>query len=270
MISGFQPKDRYGIDDLLTIMALLRSENGCPWDREQTHKSIRKNFIEETYEVVEAIDNGDKTLLREELGDVLLQVVFHAQMETEAGQFSFEDVCHDICSKLILRHPHIFSNVIANTSDEVLNNWEDIKKQEKNQATQTETLRSVPKVLPALMRSAKVQQRAAKAGFDYPDMDWAMKDLVSEVEELRRALLDGNSEEVFEELGDLLFSVVNVARFAKVDAEECLTAASEKFIDRFEQVERLAEEKGVNMADSSMDKLDLLWKESKDILKNIE
>lgn len=268
MISGFQRKDRYNIEDLLNIMALLRSDNGCPWDREQTHQSIRKNFIEETYEVAEAIDNDDPDLLCEELGDVLLQVVFHARMEEEAGRFAFDDVCHQICTKLIHRHPHIFADVVAESAEEVLKNWEDIKKEEKKQTTQTEVLRSVPKVLPALIRSAKVQHRAAKIGFDYPDIHWAMKDLDSEVEELRQALASGDVDAMYEELGDLLFSAVNVARLAKVDAEQSLIAYSEKFINRFEQVERLAMEKGVDIGNASMDKLDLLWKESKNILNS--
>lgn len=171
----FAFKETYSIEDLLAIMRILRGENGCPWDREQTHQSIRNNFIEETYEAVEAIDNSDPVLLEEELGDVLLQVVYHAEMEREAGRFSFEDVADGICQKLIQRHPHIFGDVVAGTTDEVLDNWDEIKKKTKGQTTYTDTLKSVPKVFPSLMRAAKVQKRAAKSGFAYPDGNWAME-----------------------------------------------------------------------------------------------
>lgn len=260
---GFLRKDRYGIEDLLSIMELLRSEGGCPWDREQDHHSIRGNFIEETYEAVEAIDNEDAELLKEELGDVLLQVVFHTQMEREAGGFDFGDVCDGICKKLIVRHPHIFADVTATTSGQVLENWDAIKRREKHRDTVADSLKSVPRPLPALMRSAKVQSRAAKAGFDYTDTAMAMGDLCSEVEELKQALEAGDAAAVEEELGDLVFSAVNVARFSGVDAEQALTKSCDKFIGRFERVEQLAEAKGINMAHTTIQVLDDLWKEAK-------
>lgn len=261
----FERKDRYTIDDLLKIMQMLRSPEGCPWDREQTHASIRKNFLEETYEVLEAIDNQDPALLREELGDVLLQVVFHAQMEAERGVFDFADVVHDICAKLIVRHPHVFAGIHLQegSSDEVLANWEAIKKRQKGQKTQTETLLSVPKVLPALMRSTKVQQRASKTGFDYPNLEGAMADLHAELAELEAEVDAGEQDKACEELGDLLFSAVNVSRFLKTDAEETLTRACEKFIGRFEKVEKLAGERGINMRSAGMEQLDALWREAK-------
>jgi len=264
----FQQKERYGINDLLNIMTLLRSPGGCPWDREQSHQSIRKNFIEETYEVVEAIDLEDSDMLREELGDVLLQVVFHTQMEAEKGSFGFDDVCDGICKKLISRHPHIFSDVEARTSAQVLRNWEEIKKQEKHQTTHTQALRSVPKVLPSLMRSEKVQSRAAKAGFDYPDTEWAMGDLRSEVEELAQAIGEQNPSAVEEELGDLLFAVVNVSRFVSVDAEHSLEQACDKFITRFAAVERMARERGISMGEADIDSLNHLWQEAKKDCEN--
>ena len=260
----FHKKERYSIADLLDIMEILRSENGCPWDREQNHQSIRKNFIEETYEVVEAIDREDTALLQEELGDVLLQVVFHAQMEKEKGSFSFDDVADGICKKLILRHPHIFADVKADTSEEVLRNWDAIKKVEKGQRTATDTLKSVPKVLPALMRSEKVQSRAAKAGFDFEGIEPVYGSLCSEVEELAEAVQSKNISDIQEELGDVLFSVVNLSRFLKVDAEEALYNATEKFIKRFEQVERLAQQRGIDMKKESMQTLDELWKSVKE------
>ncbi|MEM1485946.1 nucleoside triphosphate pyrophosphohydrolase [Oscillospiraceae bacterium PP1C4] len=270
MPAEFERKQSYDITDLLDIMKLLRGESGCPWDREQDHKSIRKNFLEETYEVLEAIDTEDADLLREELGDVLLQVVFHAQMEDEAGRFDFHAVCNEICKKLIVRHPHVFGTVSVGGADEVLANWDKIKEQTKGQKTAAETLRSVPSVLPALMRSEKVQHRAAKVGFDYPDSNWAMRDLDSEVQELKEAIVQGDQAHIDEELGDLLFSVVNVSRFVHSDAENALAKSCEKFIERFENVEILAQRYGVDMKSASMEKLDELWKEAKRIIGGVQ
>lgn len=261
----FSFKERYRIEDLLQIMKILRSDEGCPWDREQNHRTLRKDFVEETYEVCEAIDDGDTELLREELGDVLLQVVFHAELEEEQNAFSFEDVCDGICKKLVYRHPHVFASTKADDSAEVLRNWDALKKKEKGQQTYTDTLRSVSKALPALMRSAKVQHRAARAGFDYPDTSWAMKDLRSEVEELDEAIREQDGKHCAEELGDVLFSAVNVARFAGADAEECLTRSCEKFITRFALVEELARERGVDMKSASIEELDKLWKLAKQV-----
>ena len=244
-------------------MEILRGENGCPWDREQTHESIRGNFIEETYEAVEAIDKKDTALLREELGDVLLQVVFHACMEEEAGSFDFGDVVNDICQKLIVRHPHIFSDVTVKDTEEVLDNWEAIKNRVKGTKTQTERLEAVPKVYPALMRSQKVGSRAAKAGMDYQSAETAWKDLESELAELQEAVKEKSQEHIEEELGDLLFSVTNVARHLGIDSEYALTRSCDKFIKRFAAAEELAEEQGVNMKDASSAVLDQLWKEAK-------
>jgi len=259
----FEYKENYNINDLLEIMKILRSENGCPWDREQTHQSIRKNLIEETYEAVEAIDRSDTALLQEELGDVLLQVVFHTQMEAEQGRFTFDEVADGICKKLIIRHPHIFSTVVADTAEEVLANWDRIKKQEKGQETATDTLQSVSTALPGLMRAQKVQQRAARAGFDYENVTQAMSDLKSEVAELQEALDANDPNAIEEELGDLVFAAVNVARFSKLDAEESLTASTEKFIRRFSEVEKLAKEAELEMQGASLEELDQLWKQAK-------
>ena len=264
----FKRKDRYNMDDLLAIMEILRGENGCPWDREQDHHSIRKNFLEETYEVLEAIDNEDPKLLREELGDVLLQVVFHARMEEEEGRFNFDDVANDICQKLIIRHPHIFGDIKVKDSDQVLVNWDKIKQATKGQKTATETLQNVPKVLPALMRSAKVQQRAARAGFDYDDVAGALSDLKSEIAELEQAIALGETLHCREEMGDVFFAAVNVSRFLDVDAEECLGEATEKFIRRFAVVETLADQNGVDMKKADLESLNGLWKEAKAKLSN--
>ncbi|MDR3645685.1 MAG: nucleoside triphosphate pyrophosphohydrolase [Clostridia bacterium] len=266
MIEGFEFKPRYTFGDLVAIMTLLRGENGCPWDREQTHESIRKNLIEETYEVVEAIDNKDRALLREELGDVLLQVVFHAEMERQAGGFDIGDVSDGICRKLIERHPHIFGDVSADTSAQVLKNWDEIKKREKGQSSQAEVLETVPRVLPALMRSHKVQQKAAKSGFDWPDVSGAIEKTHEELGELEQAVAAGEKTAAAQELGDLLFSVVNVARFIGAEPEESLTWACDKFIARFTLVERLAKSRGIEMRSASPAALDALWEEAKLVL----
>lgn len=259
----FPSKEKYDIDDLLRIMEILRGEGGCPWDKEQNHHSIRNNFIEETYEVIEAIDINDTALLKEELGDVLLQIVFHAQMEKEQNQFGFDDVCNDICKKLIHRHPHVFGDVVADNAEQVLTNWDNIKRVEKKQATSTETLKSVSNALPSLMRSYKVQKRAAKSGFDYHDYIEALADLNSEISELQEAIAREDNENIEEELGDLLFSVVNVSRLLKKDPEELLYKATDKFIARFEKVEQRALQQGKSLSQCSFDELNDFWGKAK-------
>lgn len=270
MTDNFEFKEVYGLEDLLNIMALLRGEGGCPWDAQQTHESIRKNFIEETYEVIEAIDNRDAELLKEELGDVLLQVVFHSQMEKEAGRFDFNDVCDGICKKLVERHPHVFGDVVAKTSEAVLQNWDEIKKRKKGQKNQTEIMLTIPRQLPALMRASKVQQKAAKAGFDFSEAGEAMDKLAEEVREVQQAVRTGEQAAVADEMGDVLFSAVNIARLLDVDGEEALTAATDKFISRYEIVERLAAERGIDMHTAGLEKLDTLWDEAKQLLQSIE
>ena len=259
----FTFKEKYNIDDLLEIMSILRAPGGCPWDAEQTHESIKKDFIEETYEVIEAINKKDKALLEEELGDVLLQVVFHAQIEKELGSFGFPEVCDGICKKLIERHPHVFGEVKVNGTDDVLNNWDDIKRKSKGQKTQGSSMLKVPKELPALMRSQKIQSKAKKAGFDWDNVDGAFEALESEIAELKQAMKSGNKNDITEEFGDLLFSCVNVARFIDVDSEEALNLSTEKFISRFLEVEKLAAEKEIDMKSSTIEELDKLWIQAK-------
>ncbi len=263
----FKQKPNYGFEDLIEIMKLLRSPGGCPWDREQDHKSIRQNFIEETYEGLEAIDKEDKELLKEELGDVLLQVVFHSEMESEKGSFDINDVCDGICKKLIIRHPHVFSDVKADTTEQVLTNWDNIKMQTKSQKSQTQAMQSVSKALPSLMRSTKIQQKAAKVGFDWENVDGAVDKLFEECNELKTAIENNDKENQREELGDVLFSAVNVARFLGVDSEHALYDACDKFTDRFSMVERLANERGIDMKTAPLSELDSLWDEVK-ILQN--
>ena len=263
MIENFEFKENYNVDDLVEIMKILRGENGCPWDKEQTHNSIRNNFIEEVYEVVDAIDNADNDSLKEELGDVLLQIVFHTEIENEQNGFDLEDVADGVCKKLILRHPHIFGDVKADTSEKVLDNWDKIKMKEKGQESYTDTLKSVPKAFPALIRAQKVQKRAGKANFDWEDVNEPLFKIGEELAELKKAIENGDNANIGEELGDLLFATVNVSRFLKLDAEETLNRATDKFIARFEQIEKLANERNIDMKTSSLDELDALWDEVK-------
>ena len=257
----FQYKDCYGVEDLAEIVRILRAPGGCPWDAEQTHQSIRRNFLEEAYEAVEAIDEGSPEHLREELGDVLLQIVLHAQMEREAGRFDLNGVADGICKKLIYRHPHVFGDVQVSGTGEVLSNWEALKRKEKGQATNTDALEAVARSLPALWRAEKVQKKAKKAGFDWPDISGALDKLSEELGELRQAVEAGSGAE--EELGDLLFSAVNAARFLGADPEEALQAATDKFIRRFRQVEALAAREGRRMEDMPLEELDRLWETAK-------
>ena len=264
----FEFKEHYDINDLIKIVGILRSENGCPWDKVQTHKSIRQDFIEEVYEVVEAIDMDSAEMLREELGDVLLQVVFHSQIKTEENVFGFEDVCNDVCQKLIIRHPHVFGEVKVDGCDQVLSNWEQIKQQTKGQTTYTETLESVPKTFPALMRAQKVGKRASKSGMDFEDVKSALERLKSEISELEAAIDENSPEKIKDELGDVLFSCTNVARKAGVDSEEALTESTEKFIGRFAKTEELIRLKEIDMKSLGIDELDEYWKQAKAQNKN--
>lgn len=264
----FKFKDKYGFDDLTEIMKILRSPGGCPWDAEQTHESIKKSFIEETYEVIEAINKKDRELLCEELGDCLLQVVFHAEMERENGSFDINDVTDGICKKLIERHPHVFGDVSVSGSDDVLNNWDTIKRKSKGQKTQGSAMEKIPKELPALMRAQKIQEKAKKDGFDWDDISGAYDALSGEIDELRQAAEKGDASEIKEELGDVLFSCVNIARFLDVDAEEALTLSNDKFISRYLIVEKLAAERSINMKNTPIDELDKLWKEAKEQLES--
>ncbi|MGE4549530.1 MAG: nucleoside triphosphate pyrophosphohydrolase [Intestinibacillus sp.] len=258
---AFQTKEKYTFDDLLHIMEILRSPEGCVWDREQDHRSIRRNFIEETYEVVEAIDQDDLEHMKEELGDVLLQVVFHTEMEREKGNFDMNDVADGICKKLIYRHPHIFGDVKVSSSAEVLQNWDALKRIEKSQNTTTDSMESVARSLPQLIRAEKIQHKAAKVGFDWPDASGAIDKVREEADELSCALT-GEGDPA-EELGDLLFAVVNVARFVKADPEQALERACDKFIRRFARVEEQAKASGKKLEDMSLSEMDMLWDAAK-------
>jgi tetrapyrrole methylase family protein/MazG family protein len=254
--------EKYGFDDLVLVMQLLRSEGGCPWDIEQTHKSIRKDLIEETYEVIEAIDTDDPVLLREELGDLLLQIAFHADIEDEEGRFDVYDVANDICVKLIHRHPHVFGEVKVENSDEVLANWDKIKVAEKHRDTLTDKLRAIPPMLPALMRAQKVGKKASF--FDFNTADAVIAKLYEEIDEVKEAMERGDKYDVSEEIGDLLLTVTSLARKAGVDSEQALYNATNKFIDRFEKVEKTVNKQGKTVEEMTMEELDGVW----DIIKH--
>lgn len=258
---NFELKSRYNYEDLLQIVHILRSPGGCPWDQEQTHKSIRRDFLEEAYEAAEAIDLDDTALLREELGDVLLQVVFHADIESDAGRFTMEDVVDEVAKKMIFRHPHVFANVQADTTEQVLVNWEQLKQVEKSQKTAADTLDSVARSLPQLWRAEKIQKKAAKAGFDWADISGALDKLEEETAELRRAVETG--EGVEDELGDVLFAAVKVGRFAGLDSEVALSGTCEKFIRRFRAVEDAVRARGADMKDMPLEELTALWEQAK-------
>ena len=262
---NFLHKEKYNLEDLIEIMRILRSPQGCPWDREQTHQSIRMNFIEETYEACEAIDNGDTDLLKEELGDVLAQVVFHSLMEEEAGNFDINDVADGVCKKFIERHPHIFGDVTVRNSDQVLANWDDIKRTQKGHDTHFKAMDSVARSLPALMRAEKLQAKARKAGFDWPDVEGAFDKIAEETREVREAIRSGG---VAEEVGDLLFAVVNVARFLKVNPEQALDAANEKFLRRFGAMERLSKQGDKPLEQMDLSEMDKLWEKVKQLEKD--
>ena len=256
-------KPFYRCQDLVDIVKILRAPGGCPWDAEQTHQSIRRGFLEEAYEVAEAIDENSPDHLKEELGDVLLQVVFHAVIAQEDGQFDLDDVADGICKKLIYRHPHVFGDVSVSSTGEVLANWEELKRKEKGQSSHADAVDAVARSLPALWRAEKVQKKAAKCGFDWPDVSGAMDKLAEEAGELTAAMAgDGD---VAEELGDLLFAAVNTARFLKLDPENCLNAATDKFAARFRRVEEAAAAQGRRLEDMTLAEMDKLWDEAKKI-----
>lgn len=254
---------KYTMEEFLEIMKKLRAPDGCPWDKEQTHQSIRNNFLEETYEAVDAIDRDDTDDMREELGDVLMQVVFHAIMAEEEKRFDFSDIVDEVAKKLVYRHPHVFGDVSADTSEKVLENWEKLKRTEKSQESYTDTLKSVPLAFPALMRAQKLQKRASKAGYDFEDTDGALKKVYEESSELKNAIDCSSVDEIAEEIGDLLFSVVNVARLLRIDCEEALQRSNDKFVNRFSKAESLIIGDGKNINELSADELDIYWQKAK-------
>ena len=261
---GFDDVD---IQPLVDVMRTLREPGGCPWDREQTHVSIRSNMIEEVYEYLEAVDQGDIKGMREELGDVLMQIVFHARMAQEAGSFDLQDVIDDVVDKLIRRHPHVFGDTHVNGSDEVLVNWEAIKKQEKQE--RKHVLDGVAQGLPALMRAYKLQSKAAKVGFDWSDVKDVWAKVEEEIGELQEALASGDVAAAESELGDVIFALVNYARFYKIEPEVALNGTNNRFASRFGYVEQQVAKSGKAWQDFSLDELDEFWNAAKELEKNL-
>ena len=249
---------------LRDVVAKLRGPGGCPWDHEQTHASLRGGLLEEAYEVVAAIDAGDDANLREELGDLLLQVVFHSQLAEEEGRFGFDEVAREVAEKLVRRHPHVFGDDSAENSAAVLVKWDEIKRAEKGaSAAATSLLDGLPKGLPALLHAHKVQKKAAKIGFDWPAAAPVLAKVREEIAELEEAMKTGGTTEIEGELGDLLFSVVNLARQLHVEAEVALSGSTEKFSTRFRAMEALASERALDLAKMSLEEMDVLWDEVK-------
>jgi tetrapyrrole methylase family protein/MazG family protein len=251
---------------LIDIITRLRAPGGCPWDREQTHSSLLPCLLDESYEFFEAVDENSPEKMKEELGDLLLQVVLHAQMGSEAGDFTIEDVAHGICEKLIRRHPHVFGNVEVSSSAEVLINWEQIKKTEKGKEHRKYLVDDIPEAMPALFRAEKIQRRVARVGFDWQDADPAMDKVEEEFAEFREALADNDQAHATEELGDILFALVNVARHKGMCAEEALRAANNKFIRRFKYIEDTCSATGVDITKASLEELDRFWEEGKKVV----
>jgi len=252
-----------GIQTLLDVMRRLRAPGGCPWDREQTLQSLKPCLLEETYELLDAIDRNDVALHREELGDVLLQVVFQCAIREEEALFSLNDVALTLADKLIRRHPHVFGEMVVSSTNEVLNNWEAIKQTEKANKMTHSALDGVPQTLPALLKAQRVQAKAARVGFDWKDASGAIEKIEEELHELRQAVAVGAPSAIEDETGDLLFSVVNYCRFLHVDAESALSSSTQKFSHRFRAVERLAKERGLEMKSCTLAELDVLWDEVK-------
>lgn len=255
-------KKRYTIDELRDIVKKLRGENGCPWDRVQTHDSIKNCMIEESYEAIDALDKGDDALFANELGDLLFQVVFHSQLASERGAFDFDDVIYEISQKMIDRHTHVFGTDRADNASDALDTWEKNKKKEKGLKSQTEAMRDVV-ALPALMRAQKVQKKAADVGFDWESVSGALEKVREETDELCEAIDKNDLNSMEDELGDLLFSVVNVSRFLKLNSEEALRRATNKFIDRFESLEQIAQQNEKKLSKMTLEELETLWQQAK-------
>lgn len=258
---NFTEKPRYDYNDLLEIIRILRSPDGCPWDRVQTHTSIRRGLLEESYEAAEAIDLDDAPLLQEELGDVLMQVVFHADIEKDRGRFTMEDVIDGVVKKLLFRHPHVFGSAHEESAESVLISWDALKRQEKGQKSIWEAMDTVARSLPGLWRAEKIQKKAADAGFDWADIGGALDKLDEEVLELRQAVAEGSCVE--DELGDVLFAAVKVGRFAGIDPETAIAGTCEKFVHRFRAVENGAAARGKSVQDLSLDEMTVLWNQAK-------
>ncbi len=250
-------------ESLVEVIATLRGENGCPWDREQTHTSLKSTLIEETYETVEAIDSGDPRKLKEELGDLLLNVMLQAQIAAENQDFDIYDVIDTLTEKLIRRHPHVFGDVDVDNAEEVVKNWEAIKSQEAGYEDRKSVLDGIPNALPALLRGQKIQKRAARVGFDWDDIADVVAKVDEELLEVKESLQKNDSDAVEMEIGDLLFAVVNLCRFVDLQAEETLRKSNRKFIARFKRMEAELEKQGKTISEQTLTELDEIWEDVK-------
>jgi len=254
--------EKKGFDRLVEIMRRLRGPGGCPWDAEQTHESLKRYLVEECYEVIEAIDSKNPENLKEELGDLLLQPVFHAVIAEEYGAFTLDEVIETICDKLVLRHPHVFGDKVIKTADEQLENWERIKKEEKGEERKS-VLSGVPPQLPALLKAQKITEKAARVGFDWEHSDQVFAKVLEELHEFEETIALGDQERMEAELGDLLFAIVNLGRFLSLNPEEALRKTIDRFSRRFAHIEETMHTKGVNIREASLEEMERLWEEAK-------
>lgn len=250
-------------NDLLEIVDILRSENGCPWDKEQTHKSIKRALIEESYEVLDAIETEDMKALKEELGDVLLHVVFQSGIARDNNEFNISDVIEGISQKMIGRHPHVFKDKKEITTEDVLDSWDDTKKKEKGFITITDEMNAVAKALPAIVRAQKIQKKAARVNFDFEKVENAMDKVIEELNEIKDVYNSEKLSRIEEEVGDLIFSAINIGRMLNIDCDEALEKTTNKFIDRFSFVENAAISNNENLSEMSLEEMDRLWEKIK-------
>lgn len=253
------------LEKLIDIIKILRSENGCAWDRAQTHQSLRKNMLEEAYEAVDAIDDNDMIHLREELGDVLLQVVLHSQIADDEKDFNIEDVAKELCEKLVRRHPHVFGDVKVNNTEDIIQNWDEIKKKEKSH--RKSVMDGISRAQSALMSAQKISKKAVSVGFEWPDEQSLWSCFNSEIEEFKEAIQNKDNENAQEELGDMLFAVVNLARWHNIDAEQALLKANKKFMKRFRKMEELALK---DLDKLCFEEYDELWRNAKKLTQDGE
>jgi len=248
---------------LIKIVDTLMGDNGCPWDKVQTRESLKPYLVEETYEVLEALDANDPEKIKDELGDLLYQILFHSKISSLKDEFDFRDVINNLSEKMVRRHPHVFKEGELNTPDQVVEQWEEIKKNEKDQVNQRSILDNIPINLPSLFRAQKLQKKAAKEGFDWGRINDVFNKLDEEIAEFKEAVLKKKTGDIQSEIGDIIFVITNIAKFYKIDAEEALRSTNNKFIKRFQYIEQKIEEKGKTLKDSNLEEMERYWQEAK-------
>ena len=251
------------LSKLIKITDTLMGDDGCPWDKVQTRESLKPYLVEETYEVLEALDSNDPEKIKDELGDLLYQILFHSKISSLKGEFDFRDVIDNLSEKMVRRHPHVFKEGKLNTPDQVIEQWEEIKKKENNKANQKSILDSIPINLPSLIRAQKLQKKAAKEGFDWDQINDVFDKLDEEIKEFKEAVLKKTPADIQSEIGDIIFVITNIAKFYKIDAEEALRSTNNKFIKRFQYIEQKLEGKGKTLKDSSLEEMERYWQEAK-------